>query len=75
MPERGIRSIAGPLFFAVFAVLFLGGSYAMWPPDFFSASSSEMTTGVLLRVIASPVLAIVGPEFLGALVIAVVTDN
>ena len=75
MLERGVRKSAGPLFFAAFAVLFLSGSYAMWPPDFFSTSSSSMTFGMLLRVVASPVLAIVGFEFLGALVIALVTEN
>lgn len=75
MGERGIKSVAGPLFFAVFACLFFAGSYAMWPPDFFSTPFSEMTFGMLLRAIASPVMVIIGLEFLGALAIVMLSDS
>jgi hypothetical protein len=67
--------IAGPLFFAVVALLLLSGAYAMWPAGFFSALSSGLTFGLLLRAAASLVLATIGVEFLGALVITVVSDS
>ena len=67
--------IAGPLFFAAFAILFFSGSYAMWPPDFFSGPFSEATFVTLLRAVASPVLAIIGLEFLGALAIVILADS
>jgi hypothetical protein len=66
---------AGPLFFAVVAFLLFSGAYAMWPAGFFSALSSGLTGGLLLRAAASLVLAAIGVEFLGALVIAVVSDS
>jgi hypothetical protein len=73
--ERGIKSVAGPLFFAAFAFLFFSGSYAMWPSDFFSTPFSEMTFGMLLRAVASPMLVIIGLEFLGALAIVTLSDS
>ena len=75
MGERGRRSVAGAFFFAVIAILFLGGAYAIWPPTFFGNSLSEMTIDVLIRAVASPVLAIVGLEFLGALAVVVLSDS
>jgi hypothetical protein len=47
----------------------------MWPPDFFSSSLSDMTSGMLLRAAASIVLAIVGLEFLAALAIVTLSDR
>ena len=73
--ERGIESVAGPLFFAAFAFLFFSGSYVMWPSDFSSTTFSGMPSAMLLRAVASPVLAIIGLEFLGALAIAVLSDS
>lgn len=69
MAEADGKHTAGAIFFAVFAVLFLGGAYAMWPADFFSTQFSDMTSGTLLRAAAAPVLAILGLEFVGAFVI------
>jgi hypothetical protein len=73
--ERGIKSLEGPLFFATFALLLLGGAYAMWPSDFFGTAFSAMTGGALLRAAASIVLAIIGIEFLGALAIVLLSDS
>ena len=73
--ERGIKSLEGPLFFATFALLLLGGAYAMWPPDFFSSPLSAMTNGALPRAVASSVFAIIGLEFLCALAIVVLSDS
>jgi hypothetical protein len=73
--ERGIKSLGGPLFFATFALLLLGGAYAMWPPDFFSSPLAGMTNAALLRAVASSVLAIIGLEFLCALAIVVLSDS
>jgi len=47
----------------------------MWPADFFSTPFSGMAAGTLLRAVASPMLAIVGLEFLGALVVVVLADS
>ena len=66
---------AGPLFFAVLAFLLFGGAYAMWPEDFFSTPFSTMTVGMPLRVVASLILAAIGVEFLGALVITIMSDS
>ena len=66
---------AGPLFFGVVAFLLFSGAYAMWPAGFFSALSSELTGDLLLRAVASLVLALIGIEFLGALVIAIMSDS
>jgi hypothetical protein len=73
--ERVIKSVAGPLFFAVIAFLFFSGSYALWPADFFSTPFSGMTSGMLLRALTSPMLAIIGLEFLGALAIVTLSDS
>jgi hypothetical protein len=73
--EHGSRSFAGPLFFAAFALLFFGIAYAIWPAEFSSLPLSELSGGVLLRAAASAVLAFVGLEFLGACVIATLTDG
>ena len=66
---------AGPLFFAVLAFLLFSSAYAMWPENFFSIPFSEMTIGVPLRVVASLILAAIGLEFLGALVIVILSDS
>jgi len=47
----------------------------MWPSDFLSTPFSETTIGMLLRAVASPILAIIGLEFLAALVIVTQSDN
>ncbi len=75
MVERVFKSVAGPVFFGAIALLLLGGSYAMWPSDFFSTPFSEMTFGVLLRAIASAVLVVIGLEFVAALAIAMLSDS
>ena len=70
-----LKPVAGPVFFGVIAVLLFAGSYAMWPPGFFSTPYSDMTLGMLLRAVASPILAAIGLEFLAALAIVVLSDN
>ena len=72
LEDPHVKSAAGPLFFAVFAVLFFGLAYAMWPPDFFS---SPMTYGAVLRAFASPALAVLGLQFLFSFVIATWSDG
>jgi hypothetical protein len=72
---REVKSAAGPLFFAVLAFLSLGGSYAMWPSDFFSTPLSGTTGGTLLRAVAAIVLGFGAVEFLLALAIATKSDN
>jgi hypothetical protein len=69
------QPVAGAFFFAAFALLFLGGAYVMWPSDFFSTPFPDMTFGMLLRAVASPVLAIISLEFLGALAIVTLSDS
>jgi hypothetical protein len=66
------KSPAGPFFFAVIAVLFFCGAYLMWPPDVFS---TPMTYGALIRVIASPVLAALGLQFLFSFAIVMWSDG
>ena len=75
MTDRSDKPLAGALFFGTFAVVFLGGAYAIWPADFFSTPFSEMASGMLLRAAASLVLAIVGLEFLGGLAIVTQSDH
>ncbi len=75
MTERGIRSFAGPLFFAVFALLFCAGAYAMWPAYFFSMPMSETPAATQIRAAAAIVLAILGLEFLSACTITTLSDN
>ncbi len=57
------------------ALLFFGGAYAMWPPDYASIPFSEMAPGMLVRVVATPVMAIIGIEFLGAFAIALRSEH
>jgi hypothetical protein len=59
----------------VLTFLTFSGAYAMWPADFFGSLSSGLTIDLLLRAAASLVLAAIGFEFLGALVISAVSDN
>jgi hypothetical protein len=68
-------SIEGAFFFAVFAILILGGAYTMWPAGFFSNSFADMSMGTVIRAAASLVLAMIGLEFLGALAIVVLSDS
>jgi hypothetical protein len=70
-----LKPAAGPLFFAVIALLLFAGSYALWPSGFFSTPYSGMTLGMLLRAVASPILAVIGLEFLAALAIVALSDN
>ncbi|MEO8144743.1 MAG: hypothetical protein ABI654_11050 [Betaproteobacteria bacterium] len=74
MTDRGDKPLAGALFFGTFAIVFLGGACLMWPPDFFSTPFAEMTSGMLLRAAATPVLALVGLEFLGGFAIVTQSD-
>ena len=66
---------AGPLFFAVLAILLFSGAYAMWPENFFSALASEPSIGLLVRALASLILAAIGLEFLGAFAIVINSDS
>jgi len=75
LEEPVVKSAYGPLFFLVPALVFLVGSYAMWPPHFIGTPFSEMTSGVLLRAIASPTLAAIGLEFVAALLIVTLSDR
>ena len=69
-----LKPAAGPCFFAVIALLLFAGAYAMWPGDFLSTPFPDLTTGMLLRAVASLVLGIIGLEFLAALAIAALSD-
>ncbi len=75
MTEQGNRSFAALAFFGAFALLFLGGAWAMWPPGVIGTPFAEMGGGMLLRAVASPVLAIIGLEFLGAFVVSLLADD
>lgn len=75
MAERGEKRVAGAVFFCVFAVLLLGGAYAMWPAELFHTAFSGWTFAMLLRAVAAFVLAILGVEFLAALVVVTLTDR
>jgi hypothetical protein len=70
-----MKPVEGSFIFAVIALLLFGGSYAMWPADFFSIPFSGMTAGVLLRTVASTLLAMIGLEFLCALAIVILSDS
>ena len=69
------KPLAAALFFGTFAVIFLGGACAMWPADFFSTPFSEMTSSMMLRAATTVVLAFLGLEFLGGLVIVTQPDQ
>jgi len=76
--ERDSKLVEGSIFFAVFAILALGGAYFIWPADFFAAVFSAhptVTPAMLLRVALSLALAYSGLEFLGALVIIALSDR
>jgi hypothetical protein len=75
LADRGDKPLAGAIFFGTFAIVFLSGAYVMWPPDFFSTQFVDMTFSMLLRAAASPVLGIVGLEFLGGLAIVTQSDH
>lgn len=75
MAEQGSRPFAAPVFFGAFALLFLGGAWAMWPPGIFGLPFADVPGGMLLRAIAAPVMAIVGLEFLGAFVVVLLADD
>ena len=70
-----LKPAAGPLFFGVIALLLFAGAYAMWPSGIFGTPYSDMTIAMLLRAVASPILATIGLEFLAALAIVVLSDN
>ena len=70
-----LKPAAGPIFFAVIALLLFAGSYALWPEGLFSTPFSMMTAGMLVRTVVSLVLAIIGLEFLAALAIVSLSDN
>jgi len=75
LAERGIKALAGPVFFGVCALLVFAGAFAIWPAEFFGTQFSDMAAGTLIRAIASPILAIVGLEFLAAFAIAALSDS
>jgi Mg2+/citrate symporter len=73
--KQGIWTLARSAAYAAFAILFFGGAYVMWPAGFFSTPFSQMEAGSLLRAVASPVLAVIGIEFLSALAIVLLSDG
>jgi hypothetical protein len=74
--RRGwVGTFEGPIFFAVTALLLLGGSYAMWPGEIAGTPFPDMTIDVPLRAAASLLLAVIGLEFVGAFVIVMMTDS
>jgi len=75
MAEQGNRSFAALVFFGAFALLFLGGAYAMWPPGVLAVPFAEMAAGMILRAVMSPVMAIIGLEFVGAFAVALLADD
>ena len=70
-----LKAAAGPLFFGVIAMLLFAGAYVLWPEGYFSTPFSAMTASMLLRAVASPVVALIGVEFLAALAIVLLADN
>lgn len=64
-----VKVLATALFFAAISLLCLWGAFAIWPSDFFSTPFSQMTLGMLLQALCSPLLAILG---FGGLVFVVV---
>jgi hypothetical protein len=73
--EQGIKALAGPVFFGVCALLIFAIACVMWPAEFFGTPFPGMTTGILLRAVASLILGFIGLEFLAALAIVVLSDN
>ena len=58
-----VKVLATGLFFAAISLLSLWGAFAIWPSDFFSTPFSQMTLGMLLQALSSPLLAICGLGF------------
>ena len=75
MADLDRKPVQGAIIFAVIALALLVGAWAMWPPGFFATPFADMPAAVLLRAAASVVLAVIGVEFLGALVITVIGDH
>lgn len=73
--NKGDKPLAGALFFGTFAIVFFGVAYAMWPADLFSTPFAEMTPGMLLRAVATLVLATLGLQFFCSLVIVTQSDR
>jgi len=67
----GGKSIWWPVFFGVFALGFLAGAWAVWPPHEVALASTEE----VLRVLGALAMGAVGIEFLIAFVVALVTDD
>ena len=67
--------LAGALFFAAISLLSLAGAYAMWLSHFFSTPFAQVTFDMLLRSVASAVLAIFGIEFLASLAIVALSTG
>ena len=74
-PRGWAGTFEGPTFFALTALLLLGGAYAMWPAEFTGTPFSDMTIDVPLRAAASLLLAMIGLEFAAAFAIVILTDS
>lgn len=55
--------------------MFLGLAYVMWPAEFFQIPFDEITPGMLLRAVATLVLAALGIQFLCSLAIVTQSDR
>jgi hypothetical protein len=75
MPERSDKLVAGALFFGAFAALLLVGAWLMWPANFIGSPLADVTATMFVRAAVSLVLAVIGLEFLAALVIVTQTER
>ena len=76
--ERDGKLVAGTIFFAVCAILSLGGAFILWPAGFFStvlSAPTDMPPDMLVRALLSLALAIASLEFLGALAIIALSER
>jgi hypothetical protein len=67
----GGKSIWWPVFFAVFAIGFLAGAWAVWP----SGAAADGAGERVIRALGALAMGAVGLEFLVAFVVALVTDD
>jgi len=74
MPEWKPRLPAGPLYFAVFALLALAGAFILWPAGAFGMAPAQMSFVLWLRIAFSALLALIGLEFVLSFVILLLTD-
>jgi hypothetical protein len=67
----GGKSVWWPVFFAVFAIVFLGGAWGVWP----SGEAAPETGERVIRALGALAMAAVGLEFLVAFIVALVADD